>query len=219
MIPPLGLVICQKFHDFVRAMRIRPAIPWVLVLSRALMAPVLVIVALSHGNARIVFGVILVAGVLSDIFDGILARRWNCATSRLRVADSAVDTVFYIGVAAAILIRFPGVIWRNLSLLLILVALELLRHGFDFIRFRKMASYHSWFSKAWGLLLLAASVSLLCLGRFPFLISLALVWGIVCDLEGLAISMVLPAWQPDIRTLGRAWAVRREAEARKFSLR
>ncbi len=173
------------------------------------MAPVLVMVALSGWHAEVAFGVILVAGVLSDIFDGILARRWNTASARLRVADSAVDTVFYVGVGAAVLIRFPNIVRNNLNLLLVLVALEILRHCLDFIRFRRMASYHSWLSKAWGLLLVAASVSLLCFGHFPWLVSLALAWGIACDLEGLAVSMILPSWQPDIRTLARAWPVRR----------
>jgi len=190
-------------------MRIRAAIPWTLVWSRALMALVLVLVALSHWHGGTAFGVILIAGVLSDIYDGILARRWNCVSPSLRVADSAVDTLFYVGVGAAVLIRFPNVIRANMILLLALIGLELLRHCYDLVRFRKIASYHSWFSKVWGLLLLAASTSLLCLGRFPTLVSVALAWGIVCDLEGLAISMILPEWQPDIRTLARAWAVRR----------
>ena len=38
----------------------------------------------------------------------------------------------------------------------------------------------------------------------------AVVWGIVCDLEGLAMSMILPEWRRDVKTLRRALDLRRE---------
>ena len=49
-------------------------------------------------------GIVLLA-LLDDIFDGILARRWGCETSTLRLADSHADTVFYLGVAVALWLR------------------------------------------------------------------------------------------------------------------
>jgi CDP-diacylglycerol--glycerol-3-phosphate 3-phosphatidyltransferase len=187
----------------------RQIIPWLLVFLRLALGPTIVMVAKLGWHVRICFALILIAGLLSDIWDGVLARRWGCATARLRVADSAVDTVFYLGVAAAVVVNYPQVIRANLALLLVLFALEIARYGFDFFRFRRMASYHTYLAKAWGLLLIAASVSLLCLGSFPVLVTIAIAWGIACDVEGLAISMVLREWTPDVRTLGRAFKLRR----------
>jgi CDP-diacylglycerol--glycerol-3-phosphate 3-phosphatidyltransferase len=47
---------------------------------------------------------VLVAGFLSDAYDGILARRLGVATESLRRLDSLADTLFY---AAAL-----AVAWR-----------------------------------------------------------------------------------------------------------
>ena len=42
--------------------------------------------------------------------------------------------------------------WRPLAAL---VVLELTRYAFDFVKFRREASYHMWSSKLWGVLLFA----------------------------------------------------------------
>jgi hypothetical protein len=120
-----------------------------------------------------------------------------------------VDAVFYLGVGAAVVVSYPQVIRANLALLVALLVFETVRYCFDFVRFRRMASYHTYLAKAWGLLLIAASVSLLCFGHFPILVTVAIAWGIVCDAEGLAISIVLLEWRPDVRTLARAFQLRR----------
>jgi CDP-diacylglycerol--glycerol-3-phosphate 3-phosphatidyltransferase len=78
-----------------------------------------------------------------------------------------------------------------------------------------MASYHSYAAKLWGFLLAASAVSLLTLGSGTWLVSLALVWGIASELEVLAMSMVLPEWTPDVKTLVRAIAIRRDILARQ----
>ena len=42
------------------------------------------------------FGVCLILAFLSDVFDGILARRLNVATPGLRRLDSIADSTFYV---------------------------------------------------------------------------------------------------------------------------
>lgn len=155
-------------------------------------------------------GTMIAAGLVSDVYDGILARRWRTDTSTLRVADSAADTVFYLGVLAAIVERHGPVLRDRLWLLAALLALETLRILFDWMKFRRMASYHSYAAKAWGLLLAAATIALLCFNRAPWLMTAALVWGILCDMEGLAMSALLPQWTHDVKTLRRALELRRQ---------
>ena len=155
----------------------------------------------------------IAAGLVSDVYDGILARRWQTDTAALRVADSAADTIFYLGVLAAIVERHWPVLRDRLWLLTALLALETLRILFDWMKFRRMASYHSYAAKAWGLLLAAATIALLCFNRAPWLITVALVWGILCDMEGMAMSALLPQWTHDVRTLRRALELRRQLPA------
>lgn len=152
----------------------------------------------------------IVAGFLSDIYDGILARRWGTATAALRVGDSVADTVFYLGVLAAIVERHWPVLRDRLAWLAALLLLEALRMVFDWAKYGRMASYHSYAAKLWGILLAVATVSVLCLDRAYWLVTIAMAWGILCDLEGLAMSLMLPEWAHDVKTLRWALLLRRE---------
>jgi hypothetical protein len=82
----------------------------------------------------------------------------------------------------------------------------------DFFKFRREASYHMWSSKVWGVALFAGFFGLLVMGSSGAVVSCAIYLGIVADVEGLLISLVLPRWQADVPTLFHALRVRR-AEA------
>jgi len=190
-------------------LKLRAAIPWGMVWLRAALGPVIAVTArLAHPELGL--GAMIAVGFLSDVYDGILARRWKTDTDALRVADSAVDMVFYLGVLAAIVERHWPVLRERAWLLISVLALEGIRMLFDWVKFRRMASYHSYTAKMWGVLLAASTVALLCFDRWYWILTLALVWGMVCDLEGLAMSVILPEWKRDVKTLGRALALRRE---------
>ncbi len=188
-----------------------------MVAFRVLLGPAIAFAALRLPAPQPWLGAMIAAGFLSDVYDGILARRWGTETAALRVADSAADTVFYLGVLSAVIARHWPVLRDRLTLLIVLLALEAARYLFDWIKFRRIASYHSYASKAWGALMAAATIALLCFDRAFWMVTLALVAGILCDLEGLAMSALLPQWTYNVKTLRRALALRRrmQAEPRK----
>lgn len=186
------------------------SIPWFMVIFRALMSSTIIYFALRVAKPEIWMGVIIVTACLSDIFDGILARRWGTENTPLRVADSIADTIFYLGVLAAILIRHREVLLQSLLLLSLLLALEAMRMVFDWFKFRRMASYHTYSAKLWGLSLAAASIAVLTFDSSLWLLTLTLLLGILCDIEGLTISFILPIWTCDVKTIKHALVVRRE---------
>jgi CDP-diacylglycerol--glycerol-3-phosphate 3-phosphatidyltransferase len=184
-------------------------IPWAMAALRVALGPVLILGARANWNGATLAGIVVTA-LLSDIFDGILARRWLCDTPAVRLFDSMADTAFYLCVAIAMWAAFPAVWHANLPLLLALLGLECSRFAVDFARFGKPASYHSYLAKSWGLVMAVGVTALFALHRSNPLISLALIMGIACDLEGLAISFILPAWRRDIKTVAAAWRMRRD---------
>ncbi|HEV2132648.1 MAG TPA: CDP-alcohol phosphatidyltransferase family protein [Terracidiphilus sp.] len=193
-------------------MNLRSQIPWSMLICRAILGPAIALTArLPHPELWL--GCMIAAGFLSDVYDGILARRWGTATAALRIADSIADTIFYLGVLTAIIERHLPVLRANLGLLFAVLALEAIRFSFDWAKFRRMASYHSYTAKIWGILLAAATIALLCLDRAYWMVTLALAWGILCDLEGLTVSLVLPQWAHDVKSLPRALQLRREMHA------
>jgi phosphatidylglycerophosphate synthase len=187
---------------------VRWGIPWALIGFRAVACP-LIVVGASRGWDGRWLGAIVVVALLSDIYDGVLARRWGNETARLRVSDSVTDTFFYLGVLAALWIRVPEVLRGNWRWLVALLGFEAFRYGFDFWKFGKVASYHSYLSKAWGLVIVVAVVAVLSFGGAGWLILVACVFGIVVNAEGLAMSLMLPRWKNDVKTLGRAWELRK----------
>jgi len=193
-------------------MSVRSCLPLALTVMRLLLAPVLAAGAL-FAPAPGLFGLCLTLGFLSDVFDGIIARRLGVATPGLRRLDSAVDTVFYLAAGFAAWHLHPQVIARCSGALLMLGALELGRYLLDFAKFGREASYHMWSSKAWGLALFVSFIALLVLGYTGPWVATPVYLGIVADVEGLAISLLLSHWQSDVPSLFHAMRLRSVARA------
>lgn len=184
------------------------SVPLMLTGLRALLAPVVVLLSL-FAPLPTAFAVCLVAAFLSDVFDGVLARRLGIATANLRRLDSVADTLFYAGCVFAAWHLYPAAITQHAGALVVLGSLEVTRYALDFLKFRREASYHMWSSKVWGIALFAGFFGLLVMGSSGAVVSCAIYFGIVADVEGLVISLVLPRWRADVPTLVHAWQLRR----------
>jgi len=185
-------------------------VPLALTGLRALLAPIVILLAL-FAPTPAAFAICLITAFLSDIFDGVIARRLGVATPALRRLDSAADTLFYAACVFAAWHLYPSAITSRIIPLSLLVAVEASRYIVDLAKFRREASYHMWSSKAWGIALFAGFFSLLVFGSMGLAVSLAVYVGIVADLEGLAISVVLRTWQSDVPSLFHALRIRNAA--------
>ncbi len=172
-------------------------LPLALTALRVVLAPIVVLLAIMQPSP-IAFGVCLIIAFLSDVFDGILARRLNVATPNLRRLDSLADSVFYLCATFAVWTLYPAVIMEHMLALMLLGALEAARYIFDLRKFGREASYHMWSSKLWGVALFAGFFSLLALGASGIAVSAAIYIGIIADIEGLAISIIMTEWKTDV---------------------
>jgi CDP-diacylglycerol--glycerol-3-phosphate 3-phosphatidyltransferase len=188
-------------------------VPWVMAAGRALLGPV-IIAGEGCGWSAMTLAWLVVTALVSDIFDGVLARRWKCDTPAVRLFDSMADTVFYVCVAIALWIGQPQMCKDNAVLLITLLAAEASNFGVALAKFGKPASYHSYLAKAWGLALAMAVVAVFASRRASLLVPVALSLGIGCNLQGLAMSWMLPVWHKDVKTLGAARRLRAEASGR-----
>lgn len=193
----------------------RQTIPWSLTGFRAFLAPTVVCVAWLANAPQVWLGAIIAAGFLSDVYDGVLARRWGTATAHLRLADSATDTIFFLGLLAAAVIRHGPVLRERRWWIAAVLVLEAAQLVVGALKYGRMVSYHSYASKAWGILLAVATAALLCFDRAFWLVTIALAWGILCELEGMAISILLPEWTHDVKTLHHAAKIRRGSLSRR----
>lgn len=183
------------------------SIPWALIALRVSLCPFVLLGARDRWPGAWLAVIVLVA-LVSDILDGVLARRWGNETPMLRVSDSIADTVFYLGVAGALWILMPDVFRNNRYLFTALFTLEGLRYLFDFLKYRRTASYHSHLAKLWGIVLAVAMIGVFAFAGSEILVRTALGVGIAVNIEGIVMSAMLPRWKNDVKTLGAAWRLR-----------
>jgi phosphatidylglycerophosphate synthase len=182
-------------------------VPLALVCLRILLAPVMLALAVYRPEPA-GFAACLIAAFLSDFFDGVIARRLGIATPGLRRLDSCADSIFCFSALAAVWMLHPAVIYGYAVPLAILLLLEISRYILDIFKFRREASYHMWSSKLWGLTLFLGFFMLLVMGQSVPWVGVTLVAGIVSDIEGLIISVLLPTWRHDVPSLVHAWKIR-----------
>lgn len=186
-------------------------IPSLMAAARAALGPVIVI-GERAGWSGLTLATMVVTALLSDIYDGVLARRWKCDTAAVRLFDSMADNVFYVGAAVALWMRQPQLMRSFEAPIGIVLGIEVFKFVFDFVKFGKPSSYHSYLAKTWGLVLATTVVMSFALHvtlglRVAWWVALAL--GMVTCLEGLAMSVIMPEWRHDLKTLWRALALRR----------
>jgi CDP-diacylglycerol--glycerol-3-phosphate 3-phosphatidyltransferase len=178
-----------------------------LTVLRLLLAPVLVWLVYADAPGVVFAGVVLVA-FLSDYFDGVIARRLGVASAELRHFDSRADLVFYATAAWAVWRLHPDVV-RSIAVPgLIVIALDVLRHIFDFAKFGRDVAYHAWSSKVWGLSLALTLVLLMGFGISQPFVAITVILGLIAQIEGLLISVALPVWTHDVPTLVHALRIR-----------
>lgn len=159
-------------------------------------------------GSRFLCAGLLALGVLSDIFDGVIARRIGVATEALRTFDSRVDLVFWLCVAAAVLRMHPPLFGSVWPMIAALGAMELTTHLVSFVRFRREASPHHLLSKLFGLGLWALLTQMLLTGRGGWLQDAVFLLGVASQLEALAITLLLRSWRTDVRGVRQALALR-----------
>jgi len=183
------------------------AIPMILVGLRLAIAPFLLWDSLD-GQVGTVFLAAYVTAVLSDIFDGIIARRLGVSTAALRQADSWADRALSVGVAIAAWNVHPEIILAFRNPLILVLALQALWWIVNLAKYGQPACYHTYTAKAWGLSLLAATLALFGAGYGGWALGGAIALGIVHTLEEIAMTFILPTWHHDIPSVFHAWRLR-----------
>lgn len=187
----------------------KPFIPALLISFRTVLGPVMIVLNLLSQRGVIMTACIGLA-LLSDVFDGWLARRWRLDTVTLRRWDTRADTFFYTCVLAVIWMRHPAALQTRWVLIAGLITAEVVQHVFAAAKYGRHASYHSWISRIWGLMMATAMIALLGWGINNWFLDVTIAWGILCNAQGLAMSLMLPEWTNDVPTLFHAFKLRRD---------
>lgn len=157
----------------------------------------------------------MIWGVISDFFDGFIARRVGTSTEKLRKADSNVDQVFWIAVIASTMLVAPSFYAENLLEILVLLFLETTAYVICFIRFKKVVATHAIASKLWVLTLLGMLIEVVLFGSSGILFTICFWVGLISRLEIIAIMLLLRKWTNDVPGIYQAIQLRKGKEIKR----
>jgi CDP-diacylglycerol---glycerol-3-phosphate 3-phosphatidyltransferase len=180
-------------------------VPFLLTTVRLLLGPLALACALT-GAPRIVYLPILLAGTLSDIFDGILARRLGVATQALRRFDSVTDAIYYAFVLAALWILCKPAINKTIWAIALLILSEAATITVSLARFGKYPATHTYLAKFYGLSLLSGLTALLAFGAPGWVVIALMTVALVTNAEIVLIHLASdgpPVDVPSIISLRR----------------
>lgn len=193
--------------------------PYFLIAFRFLLAPIMLGLGyFYHTQYRKLIVLLLFLGLLSDVLDGIIARKQNSSSAKMRRLDSQTDMIFWLSAGFTAWFIWPQVISSNSFVIWILLGMEASCYLVSIIKFGRETCTHAYLSKFWGLTLLAAFTDLILNGNAGFLFYFCLVSGIVSHLDRILITLILPGWQHDIPSAYHAYLIRKGKSFKKFIL-
>jgi len=194
-------------------------LPITLIYSRLVIGLTIILLSIKHVDHYKFIAVLLLAiGLLTDIFDGIIARRLNISTQFLRRLDSSVDQVFFISVGIATYIQCPDFFKTNILKLSILLGFEALTYCVSFIKFRKEIATHSIGAKIWTLLLFATLIQIIFQCQSIILFNICFWVGLITRFEIIAIILTLKNWTNDVPTIYHSLKLRQGKEIKRHKM-
>ena len=185
-------------------------IPILLIIFRLLLAPVILALAYFIGeSSKITIVILMYLGLISDILDGIIARKQNISSAKLRRMDSQTDMIFWLSIGFATWILYPKLISDNATVIWAILGMEIACYAISFLRFKKETCTHAFLSKLWGITLLIAFTSLIGFNHAGIPFALAITMGLISHIDRILITLILPKWTHDIPSAYHAYLIRK----------
>jgi phosphatidylglycerophosphate synthase len=184
-------------------------IPILLIYSRVLFSIMMLILGfIQPQHFRLIINTLLISGLVSDVFDGIIARRLNVSTVGLRRLDSFVDQIFWLSALAATYMICGSFFKENAISFILLLAAEALTYMISYLRFRKEVATHAILSKVWTLTILATLVQIISTCSSAWIFTTCFYIGLITRIEIIAILFIIRKWENDVPSLYHAILIR-----------
>lgn len=200
-------------------MNIKYLVPKVLIYSRLAIGFIVILLSICNVKHYSVITVVLFSiGLLTDIFDGIIARQLNVSTQHLRRLDSSVDQIFFVSIALATFIQSPNFFYKNYLQLILLLGFEALAYAICFIKFKKEIATHTISSKLWTLILFATLAQIIITNKSTVLFQCCFYLGLITRLEIIVIILTIKKWTSDVPSFYHAILLRQGKEIKRHKL-
>ncbi len=185
--------------------RLMRPVPNLITGARLACAPLLLWLALTgHEHA---FGLVLVAALLSDIVDGLIARLCQATSALGARLDSLADALLFPVAAVGAWVFHAASLRPQAWLFVAVLGLALTENVAALWRYGRLSSFHTYLSRAAAYALGIFVGGLFVFGFVPWLMWLAVVLAVAASVEEFVLLWRLPRWRCDVR--GLWWVLHR----------
>ena len=174
-------------------------VPNILSLYRLFMFPVLILMIIL--KQEMVFAILLVISLNTDVWDGWIARRFNQQTAIGARIDSLADIGVYITALSGITIFKIAEIGSDAWLFYVFVASYIVTHLSPLIKFGKIQSFHLWSIKFGGYLQGIFFILLFFVDYIPIYFYVMVNLSLLAFIESLTIQLLIPEMRSDVKGL------------------
>lgn len=188
-------------------------IPNIISTLRIIIAPFLLYFA--WRNNSLLFLIFFIIALLSDTFDGYLARKFDQISELGGKLDSWGDFVIYLTVPICAWWLWPELIVQEIVFVIIAIASFFVPILAGFLKYRRLTSYHTWGAKI-AAILMGISTPLLFVGGPAWPFRLSTTFFVLAELEEISITAILPEWRANVPSLWHALKISKSAFGRDF---
>lgn len=189
--------------------RIPLTIPNILSLYRLFIFPVVMLMLLL--KLELVYAILVVISFNTDVWDGIIARRFRQQTAIGARIDSLADIGMYITALSGIIVFKIRDIGPDAWLYYVFIACYLLVILSPLIKFGKIQSLHLYSIKAAGYLQGIFFILLFFVDYFPVYFYIMVNISLLAFVENLSIQMIIPEMRSDVK--GLYWVLKERGKA------
>ena len=162
---------------------------------------------LAAAHRQDAFAVILIACLVGDVVDGVLARTLGAETRTGAQLDSIADTLLFFMAIVGVLVFHPDAVRAYAGAFIVVPAAWLAENVAALARYGRLSSFHTYLSRAAAVAMGVFIAVLFVWGMRPPLFYLASGLVLAATAEELALLWMLPQWTANVR--GVLWVRRR----------
>ena len=163
---------------------------------------------IAWNGATAAFLVLFGLGLLSDVLDGLLARRWNQESEFGARLDQWADFALWVTLPLGAWWLWPEVVRREALYVIIAIVCLLLPTAIAYAKYREVPGYHTWSAKL-NSVLMGIGVPLLLIFDIAWPFRIAALFQLVCAVDELGITVLFAECRHDVPSVFHAARLRR----------
>jgi len=184
----------------------KTTLPNIISMARIVLTPFLIWIGWTHQST--LFIVLLALLLISDFFDGYLARRLHQESRLGTQLDTAGDMLLTIFSITGGWLLWPERVEPEAPFFLSMLGLLGLSGLVCLIKYRHFPTYHAWSAKI-STAVAGTGVWILFAGITPWVFRVAIGVLAFSAVEEILITLILPAWRPNVSTVFHALRLRK----------